>query len=89
MFSETDPFKVKVGLHQQSALSQLLFVLVLNMLSENIRRHDKWELLFVDDLVITAETEEDLQRRILEWQERLENRGLKSICGENRSNGQC
>ena len=33
--------------------------------------------MFIDDLVITAESKEELQRRLLEWQESLERQGLK------------
>ena len=36
-----------------------------------------WEILYVDDLVIMAKTEEDLQRRIFEWLNSMERGGLK------------
>ncbi|XP_068232180.1 uncharacterized protein [Palaemon carinicauda] len=42
------------------------------MLSEEIRNEELWELLYADDLVITAENEEELQRRVVEWQDTLE-----------------
>ena len=74
---ETETFEVSVGLHQGSALSPFLFVLVMDVLSEEIRNEELWELLYADDLIITAENEEDLQRRIVEWQEALERGGLK------------
>ncbi|XP_064081904.1 uncharacterized protein LOC135198262 [Macrobrachium nipponense] len=45
--------------------------------SEEIRNEVLWELLYADDLVITAEDEEDQQRRVGEWQESLERGGLK------------
>jgi len=38
---------------------------------------DLWELLFADDLVIVAETEEELQRRYLAWKEKMEQGGLQ------------
>jgi len=38
---------------------------------------DLWELLFADDLVIVAETEEELQRRYLAWKEKMEQSGLQ------------
>ena len=69
---ETETFEVSVGLHQGSALSPFLFVLVMDVLSEEIRNEELWELLYAEDLVIIAENEEDLQRRIVEWQEALE-----------------
>lgn len=36
-----------------------------------------WELLYTDDLVITAEDEEAPQRRVGEWQESLEMGGSR------------
>ncbi|XP_064118968.1 uncharacterized protein LOC135223976 [Macrobrachium nipponense] len=74
---ETETFEVSVGLHQGSALSPFLFVLVMNVLSEEIRNEELWELLYAKDLVITAENEEDLHRSVGEWQASLERRGLK------------
>ena len=67
--SETENFEVSVGLHQGSALCPFLFVLIMDVLSEEVRNEELWELLYTDDLVITAENEEDLQRRVGEWQE--------------------
>ena len=74
---ETETFEISVGLHQGSALSPFLFVMVMDVLSEEIRDEELWELLYADDLVITAESEAELQSRIVEWQESLERGGLK------------
>ena len=74
---ETETFEVSVGLHQGSALSPFLFVIVMDVLSEGIRNDELWELLYADDLVITADSEEELQRRVEDWQESLERGGLK------------
>ncbi|XP_066947156.1 uncharacterized protein [Macrobrachium rosenbergii] len=60
---KTENFEVSVGLQQGSALSPFLSVLVMDALSEEIRIEVLWELLYADDLVITAEDEEDLQRK--------------------------
>ncbi|XP_064120404.1 uncharacterized protein LOC135225073 [Macrobrachium nipponense] len=48
----------------------------MNVLSEEIRNEELWELLCAD-LVITAKNEDDLKKRIGEWQESLEREGLK------------
>ena len=77
IYGDTEEFEVEVGLHQGSALSPLLFVVVMDVLSETIANDDIWELLYADDLVVMAHSEEDLQCRILEWQESLETRGLR------------
>ncbi|XP_068204731.1 uncharacterized protein [Palaemon carinicauda] len=44
--------------------------------NEEIRNEELWELLYANDLAITAENEEDIQRRVEEWQETLERGGL-------------
>ena len=74
---KTDAFEVKVGLHQGSALSPFLFAVVIDVLSENVRESMLWDLLFADDLVITAETMEELQERYEAWKECLERGGLR------------
>ena len=39
-----------------------------------------WELLYADDLVVIAETEEDLIKRLNECKDNVENRGMKQLC---------
>ena len=70
-------FEVKVGMHQGSELSPLLFVIVLEAISREFRVALPWELLHADDLVVIAETEEDLIKRLNEWKNNVENRGMR------------
>ena len=49
---------------QGSALSPLLFVIVMKAISREFRVALPWELLYVDDLVLIAETEDDLIKRL-------------------------
>ena len=44
-----DEFPIKVGLHQGSGLSPFLFIVVLDVISEEFRSGMPCELLFVDD----------------------------------------
>ena len=44
-------------MHQGSALSPLLFVIVIEAISREFRVALPWELLYADDLAVTAETE--------------------------------
>jgi len=60
-------FEVKVGMHQGSALSPLLFVIVMETISREFRVALPWELLNADDLAVIAETEEELIKRFNEW----------------------
>lgn len=46
----TDPSDVKVGVHQGSVSSPLLFIIVFEALSREFRTSCPWELLYVDDL---------------------------------------
>ena len=48
----TESFKVKIGLHQGSALSPFLFVVIINRLMDEVRREPPWTMLFADDIVI-------------------------------------
>ena len=43
----TEPFEVKVGVHQGSVLSPLLFVVVMDVLSEGMRRDFLYEILTI------------------------------------------
>ena len=56
-------FKVKVGVHQKSMLSPLLFAIVVDVITENARRGIVNELLHADDLVFMSKTTEDLKER--------------------------
>ena len=65
-YGNTETFSVEVGLHQGSALSPFLFLVVIDTLTMDLRNQDGiWELLFADDLAIIADTEEELQERYL------------------------
>jgi len=49
-------FKVKVGTEQGSALSLLLFMIVMEALSREFRVALSWKLLYADDCAVIAET---------------------------------
>ena len=57
----SEEFQVKVGVHQGSVLSPLLFAIVRDVVTENARRGVVNELLYADDLVIMSEDIEDLK----------------------------
>ena len=48
-------FSVKVGIHQGSYLSRLLFIMVMDVLTEDVRDGSLMELLYADDLVLCGE----------------------------------
>ena len=57
---KSEEFGVKVGVHQGSVLSSLLFTIVLEALSRELRCGLPWELLYADDLDLMAELEDKL-----------------------------
>ena len=57
-------FKVKVGLHQESALNPFLFVVIMGRITDEVRREPPWTMLFVDNIVICEETREEVERRL-------------------------
>ena len=70
-------FKVKVGLHQGSALSPFLFAMIMDRLMDKIRREPPWTMLFSDNIVICEETREEVERKLESWKYALERRGMK------------
>ena len=73
----TKNFKVKVGLHQGSTLSLFLFSVVMDRLTDEVRREPPWTMLFADDIVICEETREEVERRLEYWRYALKRRGMK------------
>ena len=59
----SEEFEVKVGVHQGSVLSPLLFAIVVKVITENARRGVINELLYADDLVLLSEIMKDLKER--------------------------
>jgi len=76
VYGNSKCFEVKVGMHQGSALSPLLFVIVMEALSREFRVTLPLKL-YADDFVVIAETEEDLIKRLSEWKDNVENRSLR------------
>ena len=74
---ETEEIDIEVGLHQGSALSPLLFIIIMDVITEGIGEETPWAMLFADDIVLSGENREDLERRLENWRERLEEVGLK------------
>ena len=76
---------MKVGVHQGSVLSQLLFVIVLEALSQEFHSGVPWKDLYADDLVVIAESLEECVRRLLTWKEAMEKKGRDQTQERRRS----
>ena len=81
----SEEFGVGVGVHQGSVLSPLLFIIVLEALSREFRTGCPWELLYADDLMISAGSMEELLVKDLE--DRDGEKGPTCEHGENKDNG--
>jgi len=77
-------FEVKVGMHQGSRLSPLLFVIVMEAISREFRVALPWELLYADDLAVIAETEEELIKKLNEWKDNVESKGMIVIMNKTK-----
>ena len=68
----SEEFGVGVGVHQGSVLSPLLFIIVLEALSREFHTGCSWELLYTDDLMISAESKEELLVKVKTWKTEME-----------------
>jgi len=73
----TEEIDIEVGLHQGSALSSFLFIVILDVISEKIDEKTPWAMLFADDLVICDREGERVEERLEAWHGHLEDAGLK------------
>jgi len=47
-----------------------------------------WELLYADDLAVIAETEEELIKRLNEWKDNVESKGMRVNMNKTKENGE-
>ena len=58
-------------------LSPLLFIIVMEAVTHNVREGLPWEMLYADDLVLVKKCEEELKEKLRKWNECLKDKGLK------------
>ena len=73
----TKEFQIDVGLHQGSALSPLLFIVIFDVLTESKGTDPPNTMLFADDLVICEDTRDKAEYQLERWRYVLERHGLK------------
>ena len=73
----SDEIGVKVGVHQGSVLSPLLFIILFEALSCEFCTSRPGELLHANDLVIIAERKDELKIKLIKWKTKLEGKGLR------------
>ena len=84
VYGNSKGFEVKVGMHQCSALSPLLILIVMEAIFREFRVALPWELLYADDLAVIAETEEELIKRLNEWKDNVESKGMRVSINKTR-----
>ena len=72
-----DHFPVKVGVHQGAVPSPLHFIIVLEALSMEFRTGLPWELLYAHNLVLMADSIEELEILFERWRSGMEQKGLR------------
>ena len=70
----SEEFGMRVGVHQDSV--PLLFILVLEALLREFCTGVLWELLYTDDLVLNADTQEECISQLKAWKAGMESKGL-------------
>ena len=73
----TEDFKVGVELHQSSVLSPFLFTVIMDKLTEYIRKDAPWVKLFADGIVVSRQNQREPDDDVEIWRNALERRGLK------------
>ena len=68
----SEEFEIKVGVHQGSVLSPLLFAIVVDIITENARRGVANEILYANDLVLMSKSIENSKERFWNWKDALE-----------------
>ena len=64
----TEYFNLKVGLHQGSAISPLLFIIIImDVLASEIDKEPPWAMLFADDLVLCESSRAAVERERENW----------------------
>ena len=73
----TKEFEIRVGLHQDSALSPFLFAIIMNKLTEDIRKKAPWDMMVAYEIVLSRQNHKELEGDLEIWRNALERRGLK------------
>jgi len=73
----SEPYRISVGVHQGSALSPLLFILIMDTISRRLATPVPWSLFYADDVALCDTSRSNLQSRTQDWKDTLQRFGLK------------
>ena len=80
----SNSFDVRVGVYQGSVLSPLLIVIVLEALSMEFRTGCPREILYADDLRVSAQSMDELLVKLRTWRSEMEKKGLRVNMGKTK-----
>ena len=58
---------MEVGVHEGSTLSPLLFIMIINVLTEDASDGSLMELLYADNLVLCGESLNEVMNKYFKW----------------------
>ena len=65
-------------------MSPLVFAIVVDVVTENVKNGLMSEMLYADDLVLMSKMMEGLREKFLKWKEAFESKGLKVNLGKTK-----
>ena len=68
---------VTVGVHQGSALSPFIFTIIMDTLTDNVRKRASEDMMFTDDVVLCGRERKVEEDQLEGWRRSLEDYGLK------------
>ena len=74
---ESNSFGVEVGLHQCSALSPYLCLLLMDVLTQNVRKDVPGSMMFADEIVLCGDDETDMAEYLESWRKALQERAMR------------
>ena len=67
----------RTTIHQGSALNAYLFLLLMDVLTEDVRKDVPGSMMFADDIVLCGDDETDMTEYLEAWRRSLEDRGMR------------
>ena len=81
----SEEFDVKVGVHQGSVLSPLVFAIMVDVVKESVRNGLMSEMLYADDLVLMSATMGATEGEVLEMEGGIQEQGAEGEPREDKS----
>lgn len=73
----TKGFAINTGVHQGSALSPFLFIMIMDIITKDMGEEAPWAMIFADDIILCAKSEQELANTVNRWVNAIEESGLR------------